>query len=74
MVDVQSFVCCSFFQPEKVEADLRNKRLKGVTKRQLFRVERRPRARVDRLGVGRQSGKDGRREGFGALLSRQREK
>ena len=40
-----------------------------MTKRQLLRVECGPRARVHRLRIGRQSGKDRRRERLGTLLS-----
>ena len=55
--------------PEEVDADLRHEGFKHVTERELLRVEGGPRARVDRLGEGRETSKNRRRQRFGPLLS-----
>ena len=66
--------CCLYvllllLLPEMVDTDLRHEGFKHMTKRELLRVEGGPRARVDRLGEGRETSKDWRRQRLGPLLS-----
>ena len=51
-----------------VDADLWHEGFKHVTKREFLRIEGGPRARVDRLGEGRETSKDRRRQRLGPLL------